>query len=322
MTAPLVSFVVPVRNDAERLARCLASILASHYDIGRIEMIVVDNGSTDDSEATARSLGAKTTVVPDVRVGELRNRGVAISRGELIAFVDADHELDGDWLPYAIETIEATGAAAVGASYHAPPDGTWVQRMYGALRGIIPGRKEVEWLGSGSMLVRRSAFDQVGGFDGALEACEDVDLCQRLRVAGLKVVSDDRLTSVHFGDPETLFALFKGELWRGQNNVAATLRPPRSSRALASLLVPILHLAMLLVALLGVAAAPEGLATTWVALAVIVVLAAARMFKMIVRPGGAAAVEAPAAFAVALVYHTARALALVVPGSHGLRRRG
>lgn len=322
--APLsdVSFVVPVRNDVTRLRRCMESIRSSRYDPRRMEIVVVDNGSTDGTGAFAAAQGARVLWAPDARVGELRNRGVEASRSSLIAFVDADHVLDRDWLPCAVETLLRTGAAAVGASYHAPPDGTWVQRMYGALRGLTPGCREVDWLGSGSMLVRRDVFARVGGFNGQLSACEDVELCQRLRAHGERIINDDRLNSVHLGDPETLGALFRGELWRGQNNVAATFRGSFSAKGFASLLVPLVNLVLFAVALGGLLTAWTGGAwLTLVAIGGIAGLAAARTIKMIVQPGGAALRDGPRAFVVALVYHAARALALVVPGSHRWRRR-
>jgi hypothetical protein len=254
-------------------------------------------------------------------VGELRNRGVRAAKAPLLAFVDADHLLAPDWLAFAVETLHTTGAAAVGASYHAPPRGTWVQRMYGALRGLTPGRSDVDWIGSGSMLVRRDVFEQVGGFDGQLSACEDVDFCQRVRAEGYRVVNDDRLNSVHLGDPETLSALFRGELWRGQNNLAATFRGAVSFNALASLAVPALNLALFVAALAALPFGAAGAATAVAAFAGILALAGARTIKMLLQPGGASAADAPQAFVVALVYHAARALALVVRGTHSLRRQ-
>jgi len=70
----MVSFIVPVRNDAARLQRCLVSI-ARNGTAGLSEILVVDNGSTDDSVAVARAAGAKVIVVPEGRVARLRNEG-------------------------------------------------------------------------------------------------------------------------------------------------------------------------------------------------------------------------------------------------------
>src|SRR5205823_2418050 len=127
----------------------------------------------------------------------------------------------------------------VGALCLAPPTGTWVQRTYGALRGRTKGRADVLWLGSGNMAIRRDVFEQLGGFDAALETCEDVDLCQRARDAGWRVVADERLENVHLGDPSTLSKLFMSERWRGGDNLRVSFRSSLTIRSMPSIIVPI-----------------------------------------------------------------------------------
>src|SRR5215475_6414448 len=99
---PRVSFVIPVRNDATRLQTCLRSILRNPQAPGQIEIIVVDNGSTDDSAAVAVRLGARVLHVEGGRVAELRNYGAQHARGNVLAFVDADNEIAGGWLYAAL----------------------------------------------------------------------------------------------------------------------------------------------------------------------------------------------------------------------------
>ena len=72
---PLVSFVIPVRNDVERLRRCLTSIVSNDYPRSLIEIIVVDNDSADGSGHAARSYGAIVLRSSGACVAELRNRG-------------------------------------------------------------------------------------------------------------------------------------------------------------------------------------------------------------------------------------------------------
>src|SRR5262249_52970008 len=130
------------------------------------------------------------------------------------------------------------------------------QRAYDRFRLHRRGIHEVDWLGSGNLAVRRDAFLRVGGFDTSLETCEDVDLCNRLRAAGYRLVSDDRMRSIHFGDPSTLGELFRGELWRGRDNVRTTIRGPLTLRSLPSLAVPVANLLLLTIGLIGASAAP------------------------------------------------------------------
>ena len=314
---PLVSFVIPVLDDAERLGRCLESIRRSEHDAAGLEMIVVDNGCVDGSASVARRAGAKVVALPNARVSELRNRGARLGRGQIVAFVDADHAINPAWVRSAVETLQTPGVGAAGAPYRAPENGTWVQQMYDRLRARHAGRRDVEWLASGNIAVWRTAFEQVGGFDPRLDACEDVDFCQRLRAAGLRVISDDRLESIHFGDPATLRALFRGELWRGRGNVRTSFRRPTTVRLVASALVPLVDLALMAVTLAGLATATRGgLAWSAIAAAGIGALAALRAVRMLARRGSMTAREVGRALLVAAVYDLARALALVTRARH------
>src|SRR5579864_4895187 len=132
--SPRVSFIIPVRNDAARLQTCLRSILANPQ-APQVQIIVVDNASTDDSAAAARRFGAEVLTVDGGRVAELRNRGARQATGDILAFVDADNEIAAGWLYAALECLRMPNVGAVGAMYQAPADGTWVQRTYGHLRG-------------------------------------------------------------------------------------------------------------------------------------------------------------------------------------------
>src|SRR5437588_182439 len=96
---PSISFIIPVRNDARRLRDCLHTIVENSYPSDLVEVIVVDNGSTDGSDVVARECGAMVLRHAQGNVAALRNAGAASARGEILAFVDADHLLDPGWLP-------------------------------------------------------------------------------------------------------------------------------------------------------------------------------------------------------------------------------
>jgi GT2 family glycosyltransferase len=315
-----VSCIVPVRDDAARLRRCLASIGRSEYPSQHVEIVVVDNGSLDDSIQVAEAAGARVLTCPGVRVSELRNRGAAAARGEILAFIDADHEIDPGWIVHAVEDLGKLGVGAVGAPYLAPAQGTWVQRTFDTMRHRQHGCFETEWLASGNLAVWRREFEHLSGFDTGLETCEDYDLCQRLRAAGLRLLSDDRLKSVHHGDPATLAALFRAELWRGRDNIRASLRGPLTLRGLPSLLIPVVELGWLTAGLGGLLTAPEGLALALSAPVGFAGFAALRAFRMTSHRSGVLPVEALQAFAVAYVYELARAMALVYRAPHHRNR--
>lgn len=315
---PLISFIVPVKNDAIRLRRCLSSIVANDYPRELIEMIVIDNYSTDDSARTARECGAVVLQCNSTSVAELRNRGARAALGTILAFADSDHEIDRHWIETAVDVLSHRDIGATGAPCLADPAANWVQQQYDGLRERPTTRQDVTWLGSGNLAVRHAAFQQVGGFNPDLTACEDVDLCNRLTTAGHRIVADPALRSIHFGDPRTLKALFFGELWRGRDNIRVTLRGPWTVRNLRSAVIPVGQL-------LAIASCLFALFMNWWWLAALAlgkalapaVLRAAVMLRRKLRPTIAGAAQA---FAVAVVFDAARAVAVLGSGSHQSRR--
>jgi GT2 family glycosyltransferase len=315
MRPETISFIVPVRNDAERLKTALESI--SRNTSGLVEIIVADNGSTDASVAVARTYGARVLELPGLRVSAMRNRAARVARGDVLSFVDADNEIGGGWSAAALECLGEDGVGAAGQLYDAPPNGSWVQRTYGLLRGTASGHADVDWLGSGNLAVSRQLFLDIGGFDESLTTCEDVDLCSRIRQRGGRIVRDSRLASVHHGDPDTLKAVFKGELWRGRDNVRVSLRRPLSWRSLTSLGVSWLVLVGLALVLASpFSPAPLRLLSTGVlAVASVVIVRGSRMLSANFQTGMLLR-KLWQTTLVAGAYELGRALALVIRVPH------
>jgi len=316
---PRVSFVIPVRNAADHLETCLQSIRHNESGSGDLEIIVVDNGSTDGSPDVARRFGARVLVIEEVPVSELRNRAARHATGDILAFVDADNEIVPGWVDAARDSLGLQNVGVVGAMYRAPANGTWVQRAYGYLRGGARGQHDVDWLNSGNVAVWRRAFEAVQGFDTSLEACEDVDLCNRIRASGFRIVSDARLESVHHGDPKTLSALFESELWRGRDNLRVTFRSPVAWTAMPSAIVPLLDALMLGAAVIGLvvslAAWRSGLLVTAAAVLVFASGAGLKVLRASTK-AGERGVGILQAFVVSCVYDLGRALAIVTRIQH------
>ena len=313
---PELVIVIPVRNDARRLQMCLEAIRANDLD-ARVSVIVADNGSTDDPATIATTAGASVVSLPGYRVSEVRNIAARESSAPLIGFVDADHLVDRGWIGTALDIFRDSTVAAAGAPYAAAPGANWIQRAYHRFRSDLSAARPTDWLGSGNLLIRRDAFERIGGFDARLQSCEDVDLCNRLRRAGYRLVADPRLRSVHLGDPATLRALFFGELWRGRDNIRVTLRGPLTLRALPSVVIPIVELVSLAV-MLGAVWAGAWIAAAAAAL-VIAGLTGLRAIRMSVGRRLTLA-DLAANIVVAGVYDLGRAFSLIARASHRTRR--
>jgi hypothetical protein len=312
---------MPVRNGAAHLARCLTSLTASAGDVP-LQIVVIDNGSTDTSVEIARRHGARVLSRPGLKVGACRNAGAAEAAGPILAFVDADHEVAREWVSACLRAFEDATTAAAGNLCRAPEPGTWVQRMYDALRARSGSRGDVEWLGAGNMAIRRDVFVGVGGFDESLEACEDVQLCHDVRRAGYRIVAEPDMGSVHYGDPKHLTDLFFGELWRGRDNLRVSLKGPITVRSLPGIVMPIAMLASLVLVGVGVVAWPwlgAGVALGGLVLAAAMV--AARTLVIVRRGRLSRPLGWIQAAIVALTYDTGRALSIVSGATHRTRMR-
>lgn len=319
---PRVSFVIPVRNAAADLPRCLASIAANSSPADGVEIVVVDNGSSDESGAIARRLGALVIERPGLKVGACRNAGAAASRGEILAFVDADNEIDPGWLHACRRAFQQPELGAAGYPYHAPGNATWVQRMYDALRVKDADRRDIEWLGAGNLAIRRSVFEKIGGFDERLEACEDVQLCHSVRGAGYRVVSEPGMDSVHHGDPRTLSDLFFGELWRGRDNLRVSLRGAWTPRTVLSALLPVAGLGCVALLVSGLVAWPWiGATAAAIGLLGLVTIATSKALVIVVRGRLTSPLQWAQGLVVAATYELARALSLVSAATHRTRAR-
>lgn len=313
-----IDVAIPVLNDQLGLRRCLTSVhrAAAQAGIGP-RVVVADNGSVDSSAEVARELGAACLVLPGLRVAGLRNRAAAVGDGSWIAFVDADHELDRGWFAAAIAATAIPDIGAVGAPYSSPEAGTWVQQICNGMGRHSPTACDVEWLGGGNLIVRRSLFERIGGFDETLETCEDIDLCHRLRATGARIRAVTDLRSIHHGDPADLRGLFGAELWRGRDNLRVSLRHGVTIRDLPSVGFPIALLVMFglmpVTAFLGPWIGWGGLAA---ALAATSTIYASRSLLIFLRVGRHLPHGWIRSALVAVTYESARALCLVTRTAH------
>src|SRR5438552_3697672 len=143
---PAVSFIVPALNAESTLGACLDAILAARSVATRKEVLLIDNGSTDHTAEIARRRGVKVISAPGRSVAALRNLGVRLAEGEIVAFVDADCVIAPDWLEKALVHFGDSAVGAVGSPTHVPNHATWVQRTWALHRHRRNRRGPVQWL--------------------------------------------------------------------------------------------------------------------------------------------------------------------------------
>ncbi|WP_323155716.1 glycosyltransferase [Pseudomonas alvandae] len=211
-----VSVVIPMYNEARHIGRTLlAAQEAARQAQLECELIVVDNGSDDHGPRIANELGARVLIVPGVHIGALRNRGAAVASGEWLAFIDADMEMPADWLRLLIE-MEGRQGDVLGLDLDTPAQAPWFAQAW-QRRSQRPGSRplrRVQWLPSANLLMRRTWFDQVGGFDETLRTGEDKDFSLRLREAGAQLLLVTESLALHWGYEGSWREWMSKELWR------------------------------------------------------------------------------------------------------------
>ncbi len=212
-----ISIVIPMYNEAKHIGRTLlAAQKAAHAANLDCELIVVDNGSSDQGPQIARQFGAQVLVVPGVLIGALRNRGTAIATGEWLAFIDADVEMPEDWLRRLIDLESAGQADVFGLDLHTPAQAPWYATAWQrrTLRPYSDAVRKVDWLPSNNLLMRRGWFDKVGGFDERLRTGEDKDFTLRQHLAGAQILAINQSVALHWGYEANWREWLGKELWR------------------------------------------------------------------------------------------------------------
>lgn len=180
-----ISVVIPAFNEAGFIERTLTSVHRAkrHYQ-GTVEVIVVDNNSTDGTGEIAQGLGAKVVFEPKNQIARARNAGAMAASGAYLVFLDADTMIEGDIFDKVNRHLSS--GKVIGGGAWVEPDASWLGRAIFrfmvnyplALRNVTVGP---------FLYCERAAFHAVGGFDEELYAAEEFSLANRLKARGKAV---------------------------------------------------------------------------------------------------------------------------------------
>jgi GT2 family glycosyltransferase len=187
---PFFSVVVCTYNGSRTLQKCLEGIVRLDYPA--FEIIVVDDGSTDNVSAIAERFAVRLIRTPNGGLSRARNLGWQAARGQLVAFLDDDASPDVHWLKYLAATFIENDFAGVGGPNIAWPGDGFVAQCVDQSPGnpthVLLTDRQAEHLPGCNMAFRKSCLAAVGGFDPQFcIAGDDVDLCWRLQQQGWKL---------------------------------------------------------------------------------------------------------------------------------------
>ena len=314
-----ISVVIPALNEQENIEHCLAHLCSQTLPSASFEVLVIDNGSSDETVARARGfqerLPLRILELPRCTISELRNRGAAAASGAVLAFLDADCMAGPDWL----ETVLARQQDDTiwGAHYKIQRDASWVGRTWFRYQAIEQSGP-VSFLPGGCLITTKAVFEAVGGFNTEIHTSEDVDLCARARRAGMGVFAYPELAVHHEGTPRTLARFWRQNRWHGKHVMRMFMAELPSTRNLPIVLATVYTFVMFWAALIvPFFALPGHTALAFLPLALLLLLAILLASVKVIRSRSFS--DIPPLALLYLAYLLARASALVHMPERGRR---
>lgn len=188
---PKVSIVVASYNGGRTLPTCLESLRRLNYP--DYEVILVDDGSTDDTPEIAKCFPEVRTLRQENKgLSVARNAGIAAATGEIVAFTDSDCRADEDWLHYLVGDMLRDGFVAMGGHNFLPPDDSPLAAAVMASPGgpahVLLSDRDAEHVPGCNMAFYKRVLDEIGGFDPIFrKAGDDVDVCWRILESGNRI---------------------------------------------------------------------------------------------------------------------------------------
>lgn len=220
-SVPQVSIIIPLFNQVGLTQACLAALQRA-TKAGSYELVLVDNGSTDGTAELLEQWRHAATVIRNLENGGFAkacNQGARAAQGEYLLFLNNDTVVQHGWLEPLLEVLEQDASVAATGSKLLYPDGTIqhagvllvddqqqgdplvARHLYQRMPGDHPAAnmlRSMQALTAACLLVRRTDFETVGGFDeGYWNGYEDVDLCLKLAAAGKRLVYQPASVVVH-----------------------------------------------------------------------------------------------------------------------------
>lgn len=212
---PSVSVIIPAFNEEKHIKATLTALLETDYPKNLLDIIVVDNNSTDSTADISKTLVSQVVILEEGHVGAVRNLGARLSNSEILVFLDADCIVDEGWISRGVNLLETDRSLVCGGSYKARQNANWVERLW-LLENPEHPKIQADLLG-GCIFIRAELFRSVGGFNEKMTSGEDSDLSERLREVGKIVKIFPELSVIHLGNPSTLSDFFTRQIWHSEN---------------------------------------------------------------------------------------------------------
>lgn len=242
----LVSVIIPTLNEQKHIISTINSIREALAGLSH-EIIIVDNGSNDNTVNIANTVADKVLVDATATIGALRNIGVTKSHGRILVFNDADVLLSKEWrhefdkLASPIEDSDLI----IGGSLDVPDSESLLLNSWFKPLLARKASGKAKYVGTGHMIVSKKLFLECNGFDEVLTSGEDFDFCQRAVKRGATIEFNRRLKAIHLGYPLKFSDFFRRELWHGSGDFKSLKLFMSSKVAVYSSIMLAFHVAII-----------------------------------------------------------------------------
>lgn len=237
MSTPRVSVVVPVYNGARTIADCVDSVLQASWPRSDLELLLVDNNSTDATGEVLSRYRDRAILLQEPTQGPAaaRNRGLASATGDVIAFTDADCVVHPDWIREVVAPLGDPSVGIVGGTILARRPCNAIEQFG---ERIHDHRMAIEvytppYAITMNWASRRAVLAEVGFFDEKLLRCEDCDLAWRIVQAGYHIVHAPSAVIYHRNE-KTLLGLMAEGYAHGYHSIPLLRKHDRFVRGYAA----------------------------------------------------------------------------------------
>ncbi|AOY87515.1 hypothetical protein BKP64_04635 [Marinobacter salinus] len=212
---PSVSVIIPAYNEERYIEQALIALRKTDYPNSLIEIIVVDNGSSDNTLHIAQRYSDQVLCLKKGNVGAVRNLGARYATAEILIFLDADCLIDSSWISRGVRLLKNNENTVYGGPCKTRQNPNWIEKLWLLENPKYP-RLQPDLLGS-CIFIHKQNFQSINGFNEEMTSGEDSDLSERLRKNGASVKIDRALAVVHLGNPQSLKEFFSRQVWHSEN---------------------------------------------------------------------------------------------------------